>query len=118
MPSPPGLAATWNTALARRCGAVVGNEARDKGNDVVFGPTVNIMRTPLGGRAYEGFCEDPFLVARTAVAWIEGPQAQGMMADIKDFAANTRKGRSRPASSAGPGCRSALGCSAALPGTR
>jgi beta-glucosidase len=56
------------------------------------------MRTPLGGRAYEGFGEDPFLVARTAVAWIEGPQAQGMMADIKDFAANTRKGRTRPAS--------------------
>ena len=77
MPSPPGLAATWNTALARRCGAVVGNEARDKGNDVVFGPTVNIMRTPLGGRAYEGFGEDPFLVARTAVAGSRGRRRRG-----------------------------------------
>jgi len=60
-----------------RDGAVVGNEARDKGNDVVFGPTVNIMRTPLGGRAYEGFGEDPFLVARTAVAGSRGRRRRG-----------------------------------------
>ncbi len=92
MPAPLGLAATFNRALASAYGNVVGNEAKDKGNDVVFGPTVNIMRTPLGGRTYEAFGEDPFLVSELTTPWIVGLQSQGVMADIKHFAENNQEG--------------------------
>ena len=63
MPIPMALAATFDPPLAHAHGATIGNEARRKGNDVVFAPTVNIMRTPLGGRTFEAYGEDPFLVA-------------------------------------------------------
>jgi beta-glucosidase len=92
LPAPLGLAATFSPVMARLYAAVVGNEARDKGNDVVFGPTINIMRTPLGGRTYEAYGEDPFLVAQTATAWIDGLQSQGVMADLKHFAENSQEG--------------------------
>jgi beta-glucosidase len=92
MPSPMALAATFDPQLAYSYGAVVGNEVKDKGNDVVFGPTVNIMRTPLGGRTFEGYGEDPFLVTRTALGWIEGAQSQGVIGNVKHFAANNQEG--------------------------
>ena len=92
MPAPLGLAATWDPALATRYGATVGNEAKSKGNDVVFAPTVNIMRTPLGGRTFEGYGEDPWLVGRMAVGWIEGAQSEGVIANVKHFAANNQEG--------------------------
>jgi beta-glucosidase len=92
LPSPLALAATWSPATARTYGKVVANEARNKGNDVVYGPTVNIMRTPLGGRTYEAFGEDPFLVSELAVPWIQGAQSEGVMADVKHFAANNQEG--------------------------
>jgi beta-glucosidase len=92
MPAPLGLAATFSPAMAGLYGQVVANEARDKGNDAVFGPTVNIMRTPLGGRTYEAFGEDPFLTSAIAVPWIDGAQAQGVMADVKHFAENNQEG--------------------------
>jgi beta-glucosidase len=62
---------------------------------VVYAPTVNLLRTPLWGRAFETFGEDPFLTARTAVAWIEGAQSTGVMADVKHFALNNQEGRSK-----------------------
>ena len=66
LPIPMALAATFDTRMAhRRHGGVAANEARLKGNDVIFAPTVNIMRTPRNGRTFEGYGEDPFLVART-----------------------------------------------------
>ena len=92
MPAPLGLAATWDVAMAERYGAVVANEVKNKGNDVVFAPTVNIMRTPLGGRTFEGYGEDPFLVSRIAVGWIRGAQGEGVIADVKHFAANNQEG--------------------------
>src|SRR5205807_2553340 len=103
MPAPLGLAATWNTKLARLYGSIVGNESKDKGNDVVFGPTVNVMRTPLGGRTYEAFGEDPFLIARTAVPWIRGLQSQCVMADIKHFAANNQERQDPTGKASQPG---------------
>ncbi len=103
MPAPLGLAATFSPALAQLYGTIVGNESRDKGNDVVFGPTVNIMRTPLGGRTYEGYGEDPFLVAQTAIGWIDGVQGQGVMADIKHFAANNQEGYDPTGKAGSPG---------------
>ena len=93
MPAPLGLAATFNPAMARLYGRVVGGEAKAKGNDVVYGPTVNIMRTPLGGRTYEAYGEDPFLVSQTATSWVRGLQSTGVMADIKHFAENNQEGQ-------------------------
>ncbi len=92
LPAPLALAATWDPHLARRYGAVVGNEAKKKGNDFVYGPTVNIMRTPLGGRTFEGYGEDPFLVSSMTVPWIDGAQGQGVIAVVKHFAANNQEG--------------------------
>lgn len=104
VPSPLALAATWDPSLAYAHGAVVANEARDKGNDVVFGPTVNIMRTPLGGRTYEAYGEDPWLVSRMTVGWITGVQAQGVIANVKHLAANNQEGDAgAAANSSAPG---------------
>jgi beta-glucosidase len=103
LPIPMALAATFDRRLAVAHGAVVGDEARHKGNDVVFGPTVNIMRTPLGGRTYEAYGEDPFLDAQMAVGWIRGLQGQGVIADVKHFAANNQEGASPLAGISAPG---------------
>ena len=103
LPIPMALAATFDRRLAVAHGAVVGDEARHKGNDVVFGPTVNIMRTPLGGRTYEAYGEDPYLDAQMAVGWIRGLQAQGVIADVKHFAANNQEGPSPLANQSAPG---------------
>jgi beta-glucosidase len=92
MPAPMALGATFDPGLARLYGAVLGNEARAKGNDGLLGPTINIMRTPLNGRTFEAFGEDPFLVARTAAAWVRGAQAEGVYATPKHFAANNQEG--------------------------
>jgi beta-glucosidase len=97
MPIPMALAASFDPALAELHGSTIANEAKDKGNDVVFAPTVNIMRTPLGGRTFEGYGEDPFLVARTAVGWIKDAQSQGIIANVKHFAANNQEGDAGPA---------------------
>jgi beta-glucosidase len=101
--NPMGLAATFDPRLARAYGAIVGDESRRKGNDVVFGPTVNIMRTPLGGRTFEGYGEDPYLDSQMAVAWIKGAQGAGVIADVKHFAANNQEGVSPAADAGGPG---------------
>jgi beta-glucosidase len=91
MPASFGLAATWDTLIAARYGAVVGNEVKLKGNDVVHAPTVNIMRTPLGGRTFEGYGEDPFLTARIGVAWIAGAQSEGVVGNVKHYAVNNQE---------------------------
>jgi beta-glucosidase len=104
MPVPMALAATFSPAMAFRHGGTIANEAKLKGNDVVFAPTVNIMRTPLNGRTFEGYGEDPFLVSRLAVGWIKGAQSQGVIANIKHFAANNQEGSAGPSAGAsGPG---------------
>ncbi len=91
MPAPLSLAAAFDPALAARAGGLVADEAKAKGNDLVYAPTVNIMRTPLGGRTFEGYGEDPYLTARTAVGWIKGAQATGVIANVKHYAANNQE---------------------------
>ncbi len=93
MPIPMALAATWDRRLAYAHGREIADEAKHKGNDVVFAPTVNIMRTPQGGRTYEAYGEDTFLVGRTAVGWIRGAQSTGVIADVKHFVANNQEGQ-------------------------
>jgi beta-glucosidase len=92
MPAPMAAAATFDPAMAHLYGQTLGAEARAKGNDMLLGPTVNIMRTPLGGRTFEAFGEDPWLVTRMAVADVEGIQSQGVIADVKHLAANNQEG--------------------------
>src|SRR5438477_182417 len=90
MPAAIALAANFDQSRATSYGAVVGAEVKHRGFDGDFGPTVNIMRTPLGGRTFEAYGEDPFLSGQTAVGWTDGLQAQGVMADVKHFAANNQ----------------------------
>jgi beta-glucosidase len=93
MPIPMALAATFSPQLAVEHGHEIGTEARDKGNDFVFGPTVNVMRTPQGGRTYEAYGEDTYLVARTTLGWVDGAQAAGVIATTKHFVANNQEGQ-------------------------
>jgi beta-glucosidase len=92
LPIPLAVAATFDTGMANLAGTTIANETRAKGDDVILGPTVNIMRTPLGGRTFESYGEDPYLTTRTAVSWIEGAQAQGVMAEVKHFCCNNEEG--------------------------
>src|SRR5712671_1061738 len=86
-----GLAATWDPELARRIGAVIGEDARARGVHFMLGPGVNIYRAPLCGRNFEYFGEDPFLSARTAVAYIKGMQSQGVSSTVKHFLGNNQE---------------------------
>lgn len=83
-----GMAAAWDPELAQKMGTVVGRDARARGVHFMLGPGVNIYRSPLNGRNFEYFGEDPFLAARTAVAYIEGMQSQGVSATVKHFMGN------------------------------
>jgi len=83
-----GLAATWDPALAREIGVQLGRDARARGAHFLLGPGVNIYRTPLNGRNFEYFGEDPFLVSRIAVGYIDGVQSQGVSATIKHYVGN------------------------------
>ena len=82
------LAATWDPALATRVGEQIGRDARSKGKHFMLGPGVNIYRSPLNGRNFEYFGEDPFLGSRIAVGYIEGMQSQGVSATVKHFMGN------------------------------
>lgn len=87
-PAGISLASTWNTALIERVGQALAQEARSKGARVLLAPTVNIQRTPLGGRNFETFSEDPYLSARLAVAYIRGLQSQSVGASVKHYVCN------------------------------
>jgi beta-glucosidase len=91
-PIPLAIAANFDPHAATTAGDLIGNEARDNGNDILLGPTINIMRTPLGGRTFEAYGEDPFLTASTAVSWIDAAQAQGVIAEVKHFCCNNQEG--------------------------
>lgn len=87
-PAGIALASTWNTALVERVGQALAQEAKTKGAQMLLAPTVNIHRSPLGGRNFESFSEDPYLTSRMAVAYINGLQSQGVGATIKHYLAN------------------------------
>lgn len=91
LPAAIALAATWNPELAQQAGQVIGQEARKRGKDIMLGPGVNIMRTPLCGRNFEYYGEDPFLAGRMAVGYIKGVQSQGVASCVKHFAANNQE---------------------------
>ncbi|WP_155054447.1 glycoside hydrolase family 3 protein [Streptomyces blattellae] len=88
LPSATALSSSWDVALARRYGAAVAVEARRKDVDAVLGPTINLHRSPLGGRHFEGFSEDPVLTADLAAAYVSGVQENGVGATAKHYVAN------------------------------
>ncbi len=87
-PAEISLASTWNIDLLERIGQALAREAQMKGAQVLLAPTVNIQRSPLGGRNFECFSEDPYLSARLAVAYITGLQREGVGASIKHYVCN------------------------------
>lgn len=88
MPSGSALAASWNVELAYRYGAAAAAEARRKSVDVVLGPTINLHRSPLGGRHFECLSEDPELSAELGAAYVRGLQDNGVAATPKHYVAN------------------------------
>ncbi|MER8187589.1 glycoside hydrolase family 3 C-terminal domain-containing protein [Kitasatospora sp. NPDC094015] len=88
IPSPTALAATWDVDLARRTGHLLAQEARRKGAHVVLAPTVNLHRTPRGGRHFECYSEDPLLTGDLGAALVAGVQDGGVATTAKHFVAN------------------------------
>jgi beta-glucosidase len=90
-PNGSALAATWNPELAYRYGHDMGEEARARKKTIMLAPAFNITRTPLCGRTYEYYSEDPFLNARLAVQSVKGIQSQNVAACVKHYAVNNQE---------------------------
>lgn len=88
LPSATALASTWDRDVMNHVGEVMAFEARRKGVDVVLGPTINLHRSPLGGRHFEAYSEDPILSGTLAASFINGIQGQGVGGCLKHFVAN------------------------------
>lgn len=91
LPCNSALASTWNRSLAYEMGSVLGEEARGRGKDVILAPGINIKRSPLCGRNFEYFSEDPYLTGELAVPYIKGVQFWDVAACVKHFAANNQE---------------------------
>ena len=91
LPCGTAVGSTWNPELVRQLGDVLAAEARSKNVHVLLGPTVCIVRTPLAGRTFESFSEDPLLTARIAGAYVDGVQSGGVACCIKHFACNDQE---------------------------
>ena len=91
LPTGTALAATWSRECARLFGEVLGSEARDRGKDVILGPGVNMVRSPLCGRNFEYYGEDPYQAGELAAESIQGIQSQGTAACVKHFALNSQE---------------------------
>ena len=90
-PTGSALAATWSPEVLREVGAAIGREARALDIQVMLGPDVNIQRTPLAGRNFEDYSEDPYLAGRLGAAFVEGVQAEGIGTSVKHFVGNEQE---------------------------
>ncbi len=85
------MASTWNPVLIQEMGAALGRETAGAGYNVILGPTVNMVRVPLGGRSFEAFGEDPFLSGKIGAAYTRGVQSEKVGVSVKHFAANNQE---------------------------
>lgn len=92
-PTASALSASWNKELLGKVGAAIGEAAQAEDIALVLGPGVNIKRSPLGGRNFEYFSEDPYLSSNLACSYIKGVQNQGVGTSIKHFAVNNQEHR-------------------------
>ena len=90
-PTGISMASTWNRDLIERVGVVLAEETRHLGCHILLGPCVNIVRSPLGGRNFETFAEDPYLAGQIGVAYVKGVQSQGIGVSVKHYAANNQE---------------------------
>ncbi len=90
-PSGVSMGACWNPDLVRRVAVALAEETRGTGRHVLLGPCINIHRTPLGGRNFESYSEDPYLAARTAVGYVQGVQSQKIGTSTKHYAVNNQE---------------------------
>ncbi len=90
-PTGVSMAASWDPALIERVGEALAEETRALGCDILLGPCVNIARTPLAGRNFEAYAEDPYLAGRIGVAWVKGLQRKGVGASLKHYACNNQE---------------------------
>lgn len=90
-PPAVGLASSWNVELLKRVGQAIGQECRKENVSIVLGPGVNLKRSPLCGRNFEYFSEDPVLSGELGAAWINGVQSQGVGTSLKHFTANNQE---------------------------
>jgi len=98
-PTGSALAATWNPEVLRSVGAAIGREALALNVQVLLGPNVNIQRSPLAGRNFEAYSEDPYLAGRLGIGFVAGVQGQGVGTSVKHFVANEQEAdRSRGSS--------------------
>ena len=90
-PTASALASSWNPALAQKMGEALAVESQANDVQILLGPGVNMKRSPLGGRNFEYFSEDPILAGTIATAYINGVQSQGVGTSMKHFAANSQE---------------------------
>ncbi|WP_339265896.1 glycoside hydrolase family 3 C-terminal domain-containing protein [Paenibacillus sp. FSL R5-0470] len=92
-PAGAGMACSWDRELIKQVGAAIGEECQAEDVSILLGPGVNIKRSPLCGRNFEYFSEDPYLSSEMAIGHIEGVQSQGVGTSLKHFAANNQEHR-------------------------
>lgn len=90
-PTGVSLASTWDSDLIERVGEALGEETRHLGCHILLGPCVNIVRSPLGGRNFETYSEDPYLAGQIGLAYVRGLQSKGVGASVKHYAANNQE---------------------------
>lgn len=90
-PTGSAIGSSWNTELLQEVGVALGQESKSMGVELLLGPGVNMKRTPLGGRNFEYYSEDPCLTGELGAAFINGIQSQGVGASLKHFAGNNQE---------------------------
>jgi len=90
-PTGVSMASSWDPDLIYRVGVALADETRALGCDILLGPCVNIVRTPLAGRNFESYAEDPYLAGQIGIAWVKGLQSRNIGASLKHYACNNQE---------------------------